>query len=182
MKKKLILIIAFYLLTLLQTSFFVHFDINGVTPNLVLMAVVLLNFFLHISPSHPQNKKAFKNLGYWGAFCGGFFLDIFSNLFFGVFIIILLLVSVFVKKIATMLKEANIIAFLLVLLVSIIFYIISLILFNCLLAVFSLKGYCCAPQCGYVIIEIIYNLILALPLFYSVKYYEIFLFRSFKRF
>ena len=50
MKKILILVIVFYILVLFQISFLVHFNIFdgsflGWSPNLILIAVILLNIF-----------------------------------------------------------------------------------------------------------------------------------------
>ncbi len=96
-KKILILIIFFYILTLFQISFLVHFNILdgrfvGWSPNLILIAVILLNLF-----ENPQ-----KNSGYFTAFIGGFFLDIFSGNFIGInfigfWILILLVISFSIK-------------------------------------------------------------------------------------
>ena len=86
-KKILILILSLYILTLLQSSFLVHFNIGGIVPNLVLMVVILISLF-----ENPQ-----KNLGIFSAFIGGFFLDIFSENLFGFWILILLALSIFIK-------------------------------------------------------------------------------------
>jgi len=97
MKKILILVIVFYILVLFQISFLVHFNIFdgsflGWSPNLILIAVILLNIF-----ENPQ-----KNSGYFTAFIGGFFLDIFSCHFLGInfigfWISILLAISFSIK-------------------------------------------------------------------------------------
>lgn len=73
MRKILLLIIFFYILVLLQTSFLVYFPIFGIVPNLVLIAVILINLF----------EKQQENLGVLSAFIGGFFLDVFSSGFIG---------------------------------------------------------------------------------------------------
>lgn len=87
MKKTLILIIFFYLLTLFQASFLIYFRIFGVVPNFIFIAVILINFFA------PYRS-------WWGvsaAFIGGFFLDIFSSRFIGFNILILVGLSIFIK-------------------------------------------------------------------------------------
>lgn len=89
MKKILILIIFFYILILFQTSFLIHFPILGLIPNLVLISVILLNLF-----EKPQNYS-----GYFSAFIGGFFLDIFSENFIGFYVLISLGLAVFIKLI-----------------------------------------------------------------------------------
>ncbi len=88
-KKVLIIIIFFYFLALLQTSFLVHFNIFNIIPNFVFLAVVLINLF------EPQEGKT----GFLSAFVGGFFLDIWSSQFFGLEILILMAVTIFIKLI-----------------------------------------------------------------------------------
>lgn len=79
-------ILSLYILTLLQTSFFPHFP-GGYWLNLVLIAVVVVSLF--------ENRK--EKLGFFGAFFGGFFLDIFSENFIGFWVLILLAIAVFIK-------------------------------------------------------------------------------------
>jgi len=86
-KKVLILIVVFYLLTLLQTSFLVHFNIKGIIPNLVLITVILLNLF--------EQPKSYTGL--ISAFLGGFFLDIFSENFIGFYVLILVGLAISIK-------------------------------------------------------------------------------------
>jgi len=93
MKKILILIPFFYILTLFQTSFLIHFNIfleggfGGWTPNLILIAVILITVF-----ERPE-----KNLGIFLAFIGGFFLDIFSENFIGFHILVLVILALLIK-------------------------------------------------------------------------------------
>lgn len=89
LKALISLIIVFYVLVLLQTSFLVHFQILGMVLNVSLFLVVLINIF-----ERPQ-----KNLGLYSALAAGFFLDIFSTRFFGFWILILFLAALFVKLI-----------------------------------------------------------------------------------
>ena len=92
MKKILILIPFFYILTLFQTSFFIHFNIFlgggflGWALNLILIAVILITVF------DPHTK-----IGVGAAFIGGFFLDIFSENFIGFHILILVILAFFIK-------------------------------------------------------------------------------------
>ncbi len=83
------LILIFYMLALLQTSFLVHFDIFGIVPNFIMIAIVLINFF----------EKPEKKLGIIAGFFGGIFLDIFSGGYLGFYTLILLAVSFFLKYI-----------------------------------------------------------------------------------
>ena len=93
MKKILILIPFLYILTLFQTSFLIHFNVflgGGFfswTSNLVLISVILLTVF----------EKPEKNSGIFLGFCGGFFLDIFSENFIGFHILILVIIAFLIK-------------------------------------------------------------------------------------
>jgi len=90
-KSILVAILGFYLLSLLQTSFLVHFTTPlkwvGWSPNFILILVILLNLY----------EKPEKNFGIFSAIIGGFFLDIFSERFFGFWVLILIGLSIFIK-------------------------------------------------------------------------------------
>ena len=74
MIKRIIFFIFFlYFLVLLQTSFLVHLEILGIVPNLVLIAVVLINIF---TPCYQWQGMGLSLLG-------GFYLDLFSLSCFG---------------------------------------------------------------------------------------------------
>ncbi|KPJ56416.1 hypothetical protein AMJ49_04900 [Parcubacteria bacterium DG_74_2] len=88
-RKLAIIILFFYVLALLQTSFLVNFGINGMIPNLILISVILINIF----------EKPEKKYGIFSAFIGGFFLDIFSERFIGFEILILTAIACFIKLI-----------------------------------------------------------------------------------
>jgi len=86
MKKKILtLSLFFYLLTLLQISFFPHF--LRISLNFVLVAVFFFNLF---APPHSW-------FGIILAPIAGFFLDIFSENFFGYYILISLAIAIFIK-------------------------------------------------------------------------------------
>ncbi|MBL7142414.1 MAG: hypothetical protein ISS83_02045 [Candidatus Pacebacteria bacterium] len=89
-KRILFFIFFFYLLILIQTSFLVHFNIWGIMPNLVLLAVILINVF------GPGRESAIIS-----SVVGGLYLDIFSLSgflgFFGSYTLILILFSLFLK-------------------------------------------------------------------------------------
>jgi len=87
MKKILILIILFYILTLFQASFLIHFPIFGKAPNLILIAVFALNFL--------ENPR--KNTGIYIAGISGFFWDIFSKGFIGFHILVLVAIALCIK-------------------------------------------------------------------------------------
>jgi len=59
---------VFYTISLLQTSFLVHFNFFGVIPYITIIIVLLLNIF----------EKPDKKDGIYGAAILGFFWDIFS--------------------------------------------------------------------------------------------------------
>ena len=86
-KQVLILLAVFYLLALLQTSFFVDFRIWGVVPNFILISALLINVF----------EKPQKNTGMLAGFIGGFLLDIFSSNPIGFYALILLALSFLIK-------------------------------------------------------------------------------------
>ena len=86
-KRILILLAVFYLLALLQTSFFIHFKLWGVVPNFILISAILINVF----------EKPQKNTGVLAGFIGGFFLDIFSSNPIGFYALILLAASFLIK-------------------------------------------------------------------------------------
>ena len=157
MKKGLVLILFFYLLALIQTSFLVHFNIEGQVPNLILIALVLLIFF-----EKPEEKFSFL-----GAGAGGFFLDIFSNVFLGTSIIALLLMTFLFKKLVKIIKGLNILWLLIFIFLSLMFY----NLFSDLLS-FLISRDITAIQINLgkvFIIKLTYNLILGLMVFYIIS-------------
>jgi rod shape-determining protein MreD len=87
MKKIFLLIVFFYLISLLQTSFLIHFRNLFFLPNLILISQVLLTIF--------ENPK--ENQAIFSAFVGGFFWDIFSERPIGFGISILVFLSFVIK-------------------------------------------------------------------------------------
>ena len=89
-KKIIFFILIFYILTLIQASFLVHFKVLGIIPNFVLITVIFINIF---------NSSQWQKIS--SAVIGGFYLDIFSlsNMggFFGFWTLILLGFSLFLK-------------------------------------------------------------------------------------
>jgi len=84
-KKLIFFSLILYFSTLIQTSLLVHFF--WAFPNIVLIIIILINLF----------EKENDYLGLILAFEGGFFLDIFSGKFFGIWISISIALSVFIK-------------------------------------------------------------------------------------
>ena len=87
MKKILFLIIFFYIISLLETSFFIHFNFFRFFPNIILIFQILITLF-----EDPN-----KNLAIFSAVSAGFFWDIFSENPIVFSILILLSLSVFLK-------------------------------------------------------------------------------------
>lgn len=90
--KIFIVIPVLYFLTLIQSSFLPHFAIFGPVPNLVLISIVFLFFFLSAG-----RQGAFLSLIF--AFVGGVFLDAFSSHFFGFYVLIALGIFIFIRQI-----------------------------------------------------------------------------------
>ena len=108
MKKYLILILVFWISVLLQQSFFCHFTVAGTSLNLVLMVVVILNFF--------REEKVFTG------FLAGAILDIFSSLPFGTFFLTLGVLSFLIKKLARLFQKSSIFSLLIIFAFSLFFY------------------------------------------------------------
>jgi rod shape-determining protein MreD len=89
--KLLFLLVAIYFLVLLQTSFFLHFALLRFIPNLAIIFALLWNFF-------EKEKKIFSP-GLFISLYSGFLLDVYSEGYFGFFIILLLIITIFIKKI-----------------------------------------------------------------------------------
>ncbi|MEK7482427.1 MAG: hypothetical protein AAB620_01385 [Patescibacteria group bacterium] len=73
LKRILVTIVLFYILALLQVSFLPRFlpwaPLSGAWANIILLAVILINFF----------EKPESSFGVFMALWGGFLLDIFSG-------------------------------------------------------------------------------------------------------
>jgi rod shape-determining protein MreD len=88
-KGSVFFILFFYTLSLVQTSFMVHFDIPAFLSNLILILVILINLF----------QKTDNYSGVIAAIFAGLFLDIFSSWPIGFWTLLLFLISIFIKKI-----------------------------------------------------------------------------------
>jgi len=86
-RRVLMILLVFYLLALLQTSFFIHFKAWGFVPNFILISAILINVF----------EKPQRDTGMIAGFIGGFLLDIFSSNFFGFYTSILLAATFLIK-------------------------------------------------------------------------------------
>lgn len=85
--KPFFVIIIFYFLAILQTSFFSHFGVLGGIFNPIFIIVILVNFI----------EKSEGFFGIFLAIIGGLFLDVFSAGFIGRNVLILLGLSLIIK-------------------------------------------------------------------------------------
>ncbi len=97
-KKTLAVILLFYVFALLQSSFLAHFALFGATPNLVFILFFLVSFF--------SKKEEIYQVIIFGIIAG-FFLDIFSYSYIGLSIILLIIFGFVLKKIQSLLKNAE---------------------------------------------------------------------------
>jgi len=95
-KKLLVIILLFYLLALLQNSFFAHFNLFGTAPNLVFIFFFLLVFF---------EKKENNYQVILFAIIAGAFLDIFSYTYIGPSIVLLVIIGILLKNVQSLLKN-----------------------------------------------------------------------------
>jgi len=156
MKKILLSVFLLFFLVLIQTSFLVHFDISGVNLNLVLIAVVLVNFF-----ERPWRKR-----GLVVAAIGGFYLDLFSDFRIGVSVLTLFILALLIKRILRSLKEENILYFIPLFILIFILYGFLLILFGSI-AGLTLPSALCFNKLK--VLELAYNLAGGTFGFYLVK-------------
>lgn len=94
----LIIILLFFLFSLLQNSFFVHFDILGAAPNLVFVFFFLLSFFA--KEDMPYSFIFF-------AITAGIFIDIFSYTYLGSSAVLFLVVGGLLKGVQSVLKSRD---------------------------------------------------------------------------
>jgi len=87
MKKFLIFSLFFFFLTLLQTSFFIHFPVFGFYLNFIIIGQVLITLF-----EDPKENRAI-----YLSFISGFLWDVFSEKPIGFGILILFLISWILK-------------------------------------------------------------------------------------
>ncbi len=156
MKKILIFVLFFFFLALIQTSFLIHFDIYGVSLNLVLISVILVNFF----------EKPWQKTGLVIAAIGGFYLDLFSNFQIGVSLLVLVVLALLIKRILKTLKEENILYFIPVFILAIAFYGFFSVLLNSALEL-SFPSFSCLDKLK--ILGIFYNLLVGIIGFYLIK-------------
>lgn len=158
-KNILILIFFFYFLVLIQGGFLIHFNILGKIPNLVL---IFLFIFLFLE--EPRS-----NFGFFSALLAGFFLDLYSGNFFGQNILILLILSYLLKRSLFLVKNLNFIWLSLLLTSFLIFYNLSLTFILTFEKMADISQFQQIFKAGF-FIEILYNLILGITLFYFLSF------------
>jgi rod shape-determining protein MreD len=94
--KYLIIILLFYLFALLQNSFFAHLNLFGAVPNFIFITFFLLVFF--------GKKDSYYRVIFY-AVLAGLFLDIFSSVYIGISMVLLIIIGAAIKKTQSLLKE-----------------------------------------------------------------------------
>lgn len=157
MKKILASVLFFYVLALVQTSFIFHLDILNVVPNLILISVVLLNFF-----EEPRKKTGLVIAG-----IGGFFLDLFSYSYLGISILILVVLAFLLKKFLKVSAERNVIHLVLVLVFSVVFYNLFLVLLDSIFLKMSFLRLFIINR--FTVLELVYNLGVGVLFYFLIK-------------
>lgn len=166
-----LLFLVFYFFALLQLSFLPHLSIYNVQFDFIFIAVFLLNFF---GPSSISNiQKPGDNMGLWAGVVGGLLLDVFSSLPFGIFTFSFLGVGLLIRKTQLLFRKSNIVSFLVVFLLSFLFYKISVTVLTALFVLFFVrKFFFVFPFRSLFFYEFLFNLILTVLGFLVFKLYE----------
>ena len=107
-----ILVVLFYFLFLFQASFLVHLTWHNAGINLVLLVFIVLLF----------NKKRDIKEGLLLSALAGFFLDVFSSHFFGLYILLFTALFFFVSQIKKRILANNVLGFSSVLFIALLLY------------------------------------------------------------
>jgi hypothetical protein len=118
MVKTIFSLIFFYFLAIIQTSFLVHYEIMGRMLNLVLISIILVNFF----------EKKESKLGVIVGAAGGFYLDIFSPYFPGLFSVLGIAVALLIRMLKPFFEIRKFVSFIIILFIALLFYEIILAL------------------------------------------------------
>ena len=97
--KILITIILFYFFAVLRDSLFLHFNLFGMAPNFIFILFFLFIFF----SGRGKPRLNWEDVSV--AVIAGFFLDVSSYSYFGVSIVLLLMIAVLAKKTLRSLRE-----------------------------------------------------------------------------
>lgn len=99
--KYILIALLFYFLALLQTSFFAHFSLLGIIPNLVFIFFFLLAFF-----AHEENVSFLWRLLFFSVIAG-FLLDIFYGYFLGFSVVLLFVLGFLAHRAHSMLLDSS---------------------------------------------------------------------------
>jgi len=117
MIKKIILLLLFPFLSVLQNTFFGPFGKTAGIPNFVLVTFILILFF-----ERNISKSYFV---YPMAFFAGLSMDLFSPFLFGVYILLFLVLTEVLKRISALVVKKNFITFTFFLIISIFLFELS---------------------------------------------------------
>jgi len=160
-------IIIFFFLAILQSSFFIHFSIYNAKLNLIFIAIFFFAFLSKNSTLTSINKN---RIVLWVGVIGGLFLDVISMYQFGVFTLTLLLTAFLVEKTATSFSKYNTVSFCSVFLFAFLFFKICFSIFVMVLTLIFTKEFLFVNPFNLVLlIELLYNLIIAVLLFFLIK-------------
>lgn len=151
---KLILsLVIIFILVIFQSCFYPYLEIKDAFPNLILIIILILSIL-----------RSYKKNLVW-IIAGGFFLDIFSfNNFLGVSVVGLFLISYLIYFLSqTTLRKTNIFSVILFGIGATLIYKFFLIL------VFLITKTSFELSFIQTISQVIYNLIILIPLFYLIK-------------
>lgn len=160
--KVLLILFLFFMFASLQTSFFLHFNIWGVSPNLIFILFFILIFF------EDLDKYYISIL--W-AVVAGFFLDILSYSYFGISIFLLMAIVFLCKKVLRSLsKRENRYPILYFLPLFSIFYLFYEVLSGSIFYLFDSSNILFNFS-WVLIIQIFYNLIFAMIGFFMYRFF-----------
>jgi hypothetical protein len=111
-------LILFYFLAIIQTSFLVHYQIRGGLLNLVLISIILFNFF-----EEKENKSGLIIAG-----AGGLYLDIFSPYFPGLFTLLGIAIALLIRALKPFFETKKFVSFIIIFFITLLFYEIILTL------------------------------------------------------
>ena len=152
MAKVVFSLIFFYLLVVIQTSFLVHYEVKGGLLNLVLVSIILFNFF------EKNESKSGLIIGGIGGLC----LDIFSPYFPGLFTLLGIAAALLVKLLKPFFETKKSISFLIILLIVLLSYEIILTLMT------LVRGF------YFNVFNLLYNLAAGAIIYFLVKFAYVF--------
>ena len=172
MKSFIVLTILFYLLVLIQIGFLVPLNVFGLTPNLVLIFLIIFAVL----------EEKGKNLSLAMALLAGFFTDVFSSLPIGTTIIIFLLLAFILKRVIPLIKELDLFWLFILFFFSVVFYNLLMTFIPFLLSLSSLRSdFFQINIKKQFFIEIILNLLTGLITFYIISLAKRYVWRFFKK-